>query len=293
MSKAYVLYNTKAGNKESFGASFEKLKAILSECETEYWEVSTIEDYKSFFASLSPDDDIYILGGDGTLNHFVNDIADISYTNNIYYFAAGTGNDFLNDVAKGETGPVLINKYIASLPTVEVNGKKYRFLNGVGFGIDGYCCEVGDALKEKSDKPVNYTSIAIKGLLFHYKPTNATVTVDGVEYKYKKVWIAPAMNGRCYGGGMMPTPDQDRLDSEHKVSVCVLYGSGKLHTLMVFPSIFKGEHVKHSKMVALHQGHSITVKFDRPTALQIDGETIKNVSEYHVESATAVTADSV
>ena len=46
---------------------------------------------------------------------------------------------------------------------------KRRFINGIGFGIDGYCCEVGDQLKAKSDKPVNYASIAIKGLLFHYK----------------------------------------------------------------------------------------------------------------------------
>ncbi len=284
MSKSYVLYNPKAGNSEKFKASFEKLKELLGDKACEFCEVSAVLDYKKFFSELSPEDDIYICGGYGTLNHFVNDIADIVYSNNIYYFAAGTGNDFLNDVARGECEPVLINKYIVDLPSVSVNGKKYRFINGVGFGIDGYCCEVGDALKEKSDKPVNYTSIAIKGLLFHYKPANATVTVDGVEYKYKKVWIAPSMNGRFYGGGMMPTPAQDRLNPEHTVSLCLLHGSGKLHTLMVFPTIFKGEHIKHEKMVSVHTGHTITVKFDRPTALQIDGETIKNVTEYKVEA---------
>ncbi len=284
MSKAYVLYNPKAGNKEKFEKSMEKLKELLCGRETFYYEVGEIRDYKEFFAALEPSDDIYICGGDGTLNHFVNDIENTVYSNNIYYYAAGTGNDFLNDIARGECEPVLINKYIADLPSVTVNGKRYRFINGVGFGIDGYCCEVGDALKEKSDDPVNYTSIAIKGLLFHYKPTNATVIVDGAEYKYKKVWIAPSMNGRFYGGGMMPTPKQDRLNPEHTVSLCLLHGSGKLHTLMVFPSIFKGEHVKHEKMVSVHTGHSITVKFDRPTALQIDGETIKDVTEYRVEA---------
>jgi len=30
-----------------------------------------------------------------------------------------------------------------------------------------------------------------EGLLFHYKPTNATVIVDGKEHSYKNVWIAP------------------------------------------------------------------------------------------------------
>ena len=32
------------------------------------------------------------------------------------------------------------------------------------------------------------------------------------------------------------------------------------------------------------KGKSVRVKFDRPTALQIDGETILNVTEYSVES---------
>ena len=74
-----------------------------------------------------------------------------------------------------------------------VNGKQYRFLNGIGYGIDGYCCQVGDEQREKSTKPVNYTAIAIKGLLFHYKPTNAVVTVDGETHNYRKVWLAPTM----------------------------------------------------------------------------------------------------
>ena len=63
-----------------------------------------------------------------------------------------------------------------------------------------------------------------------------------------------------------------------------MYGSGKLKTLMVFPSIFKGEHVKHTEMCKVLTGHEITVKFDQPTALQIDGETVLGVTEYAVSS---------
>lgn len=48
------------------------------------------------------------------------------------------------------------------------------------------------------------------------------------------------MNGRFYGGGMMTAPQQDRNNPEEKLSVVVMHGSGKLKTLMVFPSIFKG-----------------------------------------------------
>ena len=115
--------------------------------------------------------------------------------------------------------------------------------------------------------------------MFHYKPTDAVVTVDGVEYNYKKVWIAPTMHGRYYGGGMIPTPEQSR-DKADQLSLMVFHGSGKLKTLMIFPSIFKGEHVKSTKYVTVHTGKEITVKFTAPRALQIDGETILGVEEY-------------
>ena len=129
---------------------------------------------------------------------------------------------------------------------------------------------------------MNYTAIAIKGLLFHYKPTGATITVDGVEHRFEKVWLAPTMIGRYYGGGMMPTPEQDRLNGDGAVSVMVYYVSGKLKSLAVFPSIFKGEHIKHSEMVAVLSGRNITVWFDDPRPLQIDGETVPGVREYSV-----------
>ena len=80
-------------------------------------------------------------------------------------------------------------------------------------------------------------------------------------------------------------PDQDRLNKEHLLSSVVLHSSGKLKTLMVFPSIFKGEHTSRTEMIDIRTGHQITVKFDKPTALQIDGETVLGVTEYTVKSA--------
>lgn len=131
---------------------------------------------------------------------------------------------------------------------------------------------------------VNYASIAIKGLLGKFKPRNAKITVDGKEYRFRKVWIAAAMNGRLYGGGMNNAPKQDRLNPDGKLTLVVWHGSGKLKTLMMFPSIFKGEHVQHTKNVAIMEGHDITVEFDGPCAAQIDGETVLAVTKYEAKS---------
>lgn len=280
MAVYHIFYNPLAGNSTG-EAETRKLDHILEGHTLHYYSLLEVDNLNTKIASFPEEDRILLSGGDGTLNRFVNRLENPDQMRDIYYYASGSGNDFFADLGKKKGDePILVNEYIRKLPVVTVNGKSYRFINGVGYGIDGYCCEVGDSLREKSDKPINYTGIAIKGLLFHYKRTSATVTVDGETHHYRKVWLAPTMNGRLYGGGMIPTPDQKRLGEDRKLSTMIMYGTGKLHTLMVFPTIFKGEHVKHRKMVEVLTGKTITVEFDKPTALQIDGETVRNVTKY-------------
>jgi len=283
MGKIYVVYNPLSCS--GTGKEHAEKAALFYQSEEVVYKDICSTDYAKIFAEVSPEDKLVICGGDGTLNHFVNETADINFENSVFYYATGTGNDFLRDIeAVQYEAPVCIDKYIKNLPTVTVKGKKYRFLNNMGFGIDGYCCEVGDNMRAQNKKKISYAGIAIKGLLFHYKPTKATVIVDGKEYNYKKVWLAPTMKGRFYGGGMMPTPAQSRLSEENDVSVLVFFGSGKLKTLMIFPSLFKGEHLKYTKNTAVHTGKKITVRFDSPRAAQIDGETVTGVTEYTVEA---------
>ena len=283
----YILFNTLAGNK-NLEQETESLREFF-DGEIIKKDVQSI-DYKTFLAPLTEEDTIILCGGDGTLNHFANDSEGIDVPCEILYYPSGSGNDFAHDIGiQPHEKPVSVKQYLQNLPMVEVKGKTYRFLNNVGFGIDGYCCEVGDQCKAKSDKPVNYTAIAIKGALFAYKPTTATIVIDGEPYTYKKVWIAPTMKGRYYGGGMNAAPEQDRTAPDGKLSVVTLHNASRLQLLMVFPSIFKGEHVNYKKFVTIHTGYDIHVKFDRPTALQIDGETVLDVTEYKVKAKVPAT----
>ena len=283
----HVLFNPHAGN----GTGEAAARGLrMPEAELVFHDMTKIDSYAVFFARLPEQDGVILAGGDGTLNRFINDTQGLSIAQELLYYGVGSGNDFLHDLGKekGEA-PFPVGKYLQGLPTVTVKGKTYRFLNGVGYGIDGYCCEAGDKQRLTSEKPVNYAAIAIKGLLFHFKPRNAKVTVDGKVHHFRKVWLAPTMNGRFYGGGMMVTPAQQRCGNG-TVSTCIMFGSGKLKTLMVFPSIFKGEHVKHTEMCQVLTGREITVEFDRPTALQIDGETILGVTQYTACAKVPVSA---
>ena len=264
----YYLYNSLANNgiKPEVSSGVELVDAVGM-------------DYPEYLSDLNPDDEVVLVGGDGTINYFVNAIKGVELKNNIYILGCGTGNDFLKDIDKQPGEEVLINKYLTDLPTVSVNGIEKLFINNMGFGIDGYCCEVADQIKEKNpQEKINYSGIAIKGLLFHFKPCHAEITVDGVKHEFDNVWIAPTMKGRYYGGGMKMAPDQDRFSD--KLTVVVYHCKSKIKALMAFPSIFEGEHVKKTKIVDIFTGNEIKVKYSRPCAAQIDGETVLNVTEY-------------
>lgn len=277
MSKAYILFNPIAGNGK-VSENLDILRVVIDD-EVVFADLTEPGMPMGILEQMEEDDYIILCGGDGTLNRFANDTAHITINHEIFYYPCGTGNDFAKDFSwEYDNNPFPVAEHLSGLPSVTVHGKTYRFLNGVGFGIDGYCCQEGDRLRQIPGKKVNYTKIAIQGLLSKYRPTGATVCIDGATHKFKKVWIAPTMYGKYYGGGMIPAPQQKR-GNEH-LTLMVLHDSSKLRTLMIFPSIFNGTITKNQKNVSVYCGKEITVTFDGPRPLQIDGETILDVVSY-------------
>lgn len=112
----YVLVNPLAFN----GKAEEKVADALKNFEGEqYKKLSLIDlDVKKIVSNMTSEDKVLIIGGDGTLNRFANDTADMDYPCDIYLYKSGTGNDFMKDVEdKVENDMVKINEYLTSLPT--------------------------------------------------------------------------------------------------------------------------------------------------------------------------------
>ena len=283
----YILYNPKSNSEHN------DLNIIPGKEELERKGAKQISllglDVKEFCASLNSSDRVLICGGDGTLHHFVNNTRGISFPCPVSIVRSGTGNDFLNDI--GQTKPdelIDVREYISSLPEVEVDGEKRLFINGVGMGIDGAVCEGVEQYKKKTGKKANYTAIAIKLLAYKYKRPSATVIVDGVEHRFTDVWMASAMHGRFFGGGMMISPTQDR--NSGKLSLMVMHGGSRPKILTIFPKVFKGGHIKHTDIVEIFEGDEFTVKYDIPIAFQADGETKSDILTYTVRSARLMAA---
>lgn len=107
----YILFNPHAGN----GAAQEAAENLAASSPLDSYPtlMTEITDYAAYLAGISPEDTLTVCGGDGTLNRFVNDTAGLEIPCEVYYLAAGSGNDFLRDLDKTPDGtPVCITKYI-------------------------------------------------------------------------------------------------------------------------------------------------------------------------------------
>ncbi|MCQ2753032.1 MAG: diacylglycerol kinase family protein [Bacilli bacterium] len=278
----YILYNPLANNSRG-------------QIDAEHWaeRLTTKPTFKSviglnfkdFFKKVKASDEVILCGGDGTLNRFANDTYGTKFNCKLSYAKCGSGNDFYRDVADQEVdGRIDLKPYLKHLPLIKVNGIKRRFLNGIGYGIDGDTCLAGDEIRTKDPNAViNYTKIAVGLLLGKFKTKTAEVEVDGVKSTFKHVWLSSTMNGKYYGGGMMAAPKQDRLNAKHECDLVTLSSIGRVHTLLRFPKFSGGKHDKKRFLTHL-RGKHIKVTFSSPCALQIDGDVIKDVTTYEVIS---------
>lgn len=277
----YILFNPKANN--SRGESDAKKWGECLKVPAKFICVIGL-DLKKFFNGLKENDSVVLSGGDGTINRFANDTYGMKFKNKVYYVKCGSGNDFYRDMlAKADKdGLIEITPYLKKLPLITVNGIKRRFINGIGYGLDGECCHVGDEIRKKDPNAViNYKKIAVKLLLGKFRLRRAEVEVDGKTHHYKNVWLSSTMYGHYYGGGMMAAPDKDREKNNDVCDVVTLSSRGRLHTLLRFPTFSSGKH-KNKKWLSHIVGKKIKVSFDIPCALQIDGDVIENVSSYTV-----------
>ncbi len=280
----YLFYNEIADSgklKEKIPEIAKELKKSLNE------ELKALplndNDWAGFIKTLTSKDKVIIVGGDGTLNHQINKMPlDEELPCSFYLYPYGTGNDFFNDTKDKQdpnTHLVELNEFLSNLPYIEVKGKTYRFINGIGYGIDGECCKKAEELKAAGKTDINYGNITVGLLMKGYVAPIAKVKVDGKEELiFKKTYISAAMNGKYYGGGMKVAPNQER--GSNLLTSVVIHGRDKLGTLLLFPKIFKGTHVNATKSVSVIQGKTIEVSFSRPTALQIDGEVVSDVTSY-------------
>ena len=215
-------------------------------------------------------DQVWIAGGDGTVNYFVNLYNDIKKP--LCIFNGGTGNDFHALLYGKTTVEDQVAHVLQTMPKPIDAGKcndRY-FLNGVGIGFEGAVAKSLQGVNKWFGKTSFLISI-LKHIFFykeqHYTITSAEKTTEG---KFLMISIA---NGTRYGGGFyvapLAKPDDGLFDAN------LVKPLPPFKRLKYLPVIEKGKHLELA-FIDYYNTKQINIKSDKPIQLHLDGEYLES-----------------
>lgn len=268
-----ILYNPLSKNNKSNISTHKLIKHFKEEnIPFRIKSILKIDDLENYLLGKEHFTKIILLGGDGTINRFINDTFNYTLSQDICLRKNGSGNDFLRSLMIDDSRPQTIMQARFN------NGRETKFINGSGVGIDGMVIHFIETAKRKGK--FRYFKNTVKAL-FKYKPVDVKVIIDEKEYEFKKTYLITMNNGKYFGGGMKISPDA-KLDDEF-LDILIAHNISKLKILLIFLSIYFGKHTAFKKHVFHTKAKNIKVVFETPQLSQCDGELTYDVTEMTVE----------
>lgn len=218
--------------------------------------------------SLANFSDFWIIGGDGTINYFINRYPDCK--NALALFDSGTGNDFAwklyADTNLQERFNQVINASPKSIDAGEVNGKLY--INCMGVGFDGEIIKSMKTIRFLGGK-IGYL-LAVVFKILSFKEPKLCIASDNKSWDGRYL-LALIVNSSRAGGGFYIAPNAKVNDGYLDMVLCEALPVWK--RLIYLPIIKSGKHME-LPYVKEHLGKSFTIQCDIAMPIQVDGELI-------------------
>jgi diacylglycerol kinase (ATP) len=215
-------------------------------------------------------------GGDGTVNAVLQGLVGTNVPLGIV--AGGSGDDIAATLGFPVGDVHAVADYVVdSLATggtrlvdmgrVTSGGAPVRYFVGVlSTGFDSAVNERANRMPRLAGQRYN---AAILRELASFRPVPYVVVIDDVRHEHPLCLVAVG-NGHRYGNGMLVCPSAEPDDGW--LDLTWLGAVPTLTFLRVFPSVFKGEHVRHP-FVSTYRGRSLTISAPDQIAYA-DGERI-------------------
>ncbi len=200
------------------------------------------------------------IGGDGSINHILNDIAGTK--NILAYIPIGTGNDFhrANDE---ELSPGM-----HEVDIVKINDR--YFINVACFGIDADIANDDRFIHNRFiPESMRYNAGVVHHFLT-YRPKKLTLLIDGQKITGKVTTIVAA-NARYYGGGYKVSP-YGKID-DGKLEVYVVDALSKPRMASIILSMKDAGHLKNPAVKSF-QTEKLAILSPVQTGANIDGEKL-------------------
>lgn len=222
-----------------------------------------IQDWPASFEGFT---DIFLVGGDGTLNFFINHYPDIRLP--LVIFKGGTGNDF-HWLLYGETDTAKQLKKVLELPARPVDCgicNNRLFINGIGAGFEGAVAKALSAKKKLPGKTSYLLTILQK--IFSYRSSHFTIQSADQSWSGKKL-LVDISNGRRAGGGFHVAPAARADDG--MLDLVIAEALSPLRRLIYLPVIEKGKHLGLS-FITHRPVKAVTIQSPKRIQFHLDGE---------------------
>jgi diacylglycerol kinase (ATP) len=258
-----ILVNPKAGKGRAQKVLSEVLK-LAEGFDHRIFTTNWPESFKEF-------SDIFLIGGDGTLNYFINQYPEVSLP--ITLFKGGSGNDFAwklyGNISVKDHFQNAINSKPKTIDAGTCNGK--IFLNGVGIGFDGSIVKSMGVKRFISAGFIAYLWTVIKHLFF-YKEEIIEIK-SGDFFQKGRLFMVTIANGSRYGGGFMVSPES--VINDGLLDIITISRINPLKRVFYLPAMMKGKHLKE-KFSSVEKGVSVSISSRIILSAHCDGELMED-----------------
>jgi diacylglycerol kinase (ATP) len=268
-----VLHNPLSNNNKSIRETF-KFTQQLQKNNIQYLvrNVRKISNYDELLNDPQIKE-IILLGGDGSLHWFVENIKHLKIKKQVYLYPNGSGNDFYRSLTSYTKNPV----YYYS---IRLNNQNHSFINTAGIGLDGMVTQYTS--KKGKRGPIPYFINTLKAFI-KAKSAKADLLIDEKLYTFRNTYMVEVCNGKFFGGGMKVSPDS-KIENED-LNVIIINDVPKWKLFFIFLTIYKGNHIKFKKYVHVFTGKKISIKLNGPFPSQTDGELHENIRTFDVDNS--------
>ena len=211
--------------------------------------------------------DVWIIGGDGTLNYFFNKYPGIRLP--LVVFNGGTGNDVHSLLYKNKSFEEQLEIGLTASPKFIDAGRcneKY-FMNGVGIGFEGSVAKSLTGKKKTKTGKAAFMSTILRKVFFYRSKKYKTISD---EYKAEsQSLLISVMNGNRAGGGFHIAPSSAIDDA--LLDVVMVEKLHPFRRLRWLPVIEKGKHLE-LPFIKHYRTKKLVITSEQPMDTHLDGE---------------------
>jgi YegS/Rv2252/BmrU family lipid kinase len=294
-----IILNSNALIKQS-GQFWKNIDNKLNEVKINYRHhiTSNFDEAKELVINLCKQGERHfiIVGGDGTINNFVNAVMESKIDSSEIYAALiplGTGNDwsrthgysnhYLNAIDLLIKGNFI--NHDAGLVDTIINDKVVQsryFVNIAGFGFDGAVIANANIKSNKIFHKQLYLINLFKTLL-KYKSQLVTLKFDDFT-ETKNIFTIAAGIGQYNGNGMRQCPEA--IPTDGLLDVVIIEKVNIFKVLRNINNLFKGFHVKKIKEASMYRTNYLEINTEPFIQGEVEGEVL-SAGNYRIRCLTS------